>query len=352
MNIKKYDCIVVGQGLAGSVLALQLLWSGKKVMVISEPSLSSSSMVAAGLWNPVVFKRLTKSWMIDELLPEMIRFYSTVEKELGLQLIQERKITKLFSEEQEEALWLKKSGSDLHHYLENKIYQQHSLTGNKYSFVLNCGNLHIPLFLGSTKNYLQQQEAYTGEIFDYSVLQLNAGGVGYKNVRAAAVIFCEGHCCAHNPYFRWVPLKPAKGEVITISCKDLDLEHVLNKGIFILPLGNDTYKVGATYEWEDLSESPTEKGKNYLLEKLNRLISKPYSILKHEAGIRPSVIDRRPVMGNHPQHSALKLFNGMGTKGVMLAPYFARHFSDFMEGKCPLLKEVDLERFKHLQDIQ
>jgi glycine/D-amino acid oxidase-like deaminating enzyme len=123
-------------------------------------------------------------------------------------------------------------------------------------------------------------------------------------------------------------------------------EKVINKGVFILPLGNDIYKVGSTYEWDDLTEQPTEKGKAYLIEKLQKVLKIPFEIIDHQAGIRPTVLDRRPLIGLHPQHPALGVFNGMGTKGVMLAPYFAKQLVDFLENNLPLDKEVDIARFK------
>ncbi|MCW3075505.1 MAG: dependent oxidoreductase [Bacteroidetes bacterium] len=78
------------------------------------------------------------------------------------------------------------------------------------------------------------------------------------------------------------------------------------------------------------------------------MISSEYQILKHEAGVRPSSKDRRPIVGPHPLHSNMHVFNGLGTKGVMLAPYFANNFVLFYLQKQPLNPEINIKRFYNL----
>jgi len=342
----KWDVIIVGQGLAGSVLALSFLEAGKKVLIIAEPRLSPCSQVAAGIWNPVVFKRLTKSWMVDDLLPVLNSFYTKAEQRLQASFITQRHILKFFSQEQEIQLWNKKSKGELEHYLDPEIHApQAGFPDASFSKVLPCGNIDLPVFLEATRAYFKAQGAFLETVFDYRALQPGTT-LSYNGHEAGAIVFCEGHMVSENPFFKWIPLKPAKGEVLTIQCEGLKLERdILNKGVFILPLGNDRYKVGATYEWTALNDQPTTQGLEELKQKLEELITLPYTILKHEAGIRPSALDRRPIIGRHPLHQNLWVFNGLGTKGVMLAPYFAQQFVAAHEGKHALDPEVDVARF-------
>lgn len=343
------DLIIVGQGLAGSVLSLKLIEHGYSVKVIDKPELSSCSKVAAGIWNPVVFKRLTKSWMIDELLPELLKFYTHQETLFNASLITEREIIKLFSEQQEVDLWKKKAVSELSSYLDKTIYHD-NLKGIKnsslgYSKVKQAGNLDVKWFLQLTQKYLHERECFINEKFSYNDLKISEI-IEYKNIKAKYIVFAEGYLIKNNPYFNYVPFKPAKGEVLTIGSKDLDIgSNIINRNAFLMRLENDTYKLGATYDWDNLNETTSETALNELQNRFAKLSDADHKIIKHEVGVRPSVIDRRPAIGRHPKHSNLFLFNGLGTKGVMLAPYFAQKLCNYIKSNEPLNEEVNVLRF-------
>ncbi|MFN7015457.1 MAG: NAD(P)/FAD-dependent oxidoreductase, partial [Bacteroidia bacterium] len=169
--------------------------------------------------------------------------------------------------------------------------------------------------------------------------------LSYKEISAKGIIFCEGYQMLYNLYFSKLPLIPTKGEVLTLEVKKFNPNCTLNKGVFLLPLSNNTFKCGATYEWHTTQAAITEKGKKEIEEKLKKFFKADYSILHHEAGIRPTVVDRRPLLGCHPQYKNVFVFNGLGTKGVMLAPYFAEMMKDFLQGLKILPDEVNINRF-------
>lgn len=348
-NSNSCDVIIVGQGIAGSVLALSYIKQGYTVKLISNNSLSQSSRVAAGIWNPVVFKRLAKSWLADDLVPHLKSFYQWAETFLQTKFMYEMPIIKAFSEEQEKIFWLKKAETD-NSFLEPTIHSDFKIDKNtsieSFSKVLQSGYIDLPIFLSVTQTYFQKNNQFIDETFDYSLLKSNELGISYKGIEAKRIVFCEGYELIKNPLFNWVPLKPAKGEILTIHCPDfLWNDAIINKGFFILPLGNDVYKVGATYEWLELNDLPTEKRKVELCHKLESLITVPYKIIKHQAGVRPSSNDRRPVLGTHPVISNYHVFNGLGTKGVMLAPYFTKHLINHLEKQDELLDDVNVKRF-------
>ena len=281
MKTTKY--IIVGQGIAGTVLAQTLLNEGCSVIIIDEPSLSSASKIAAGLYNPVVFKRLVKSWLADDLLPFMDQFYPEAEQLLGKRFYFKKQILKPFAEEQEKVLWLKKCKEDIGKYLGKIIYDDYldDIIYNPLgaSEIIDAGNLDTVLFLNSFREYFKKKDLLIEEKFEYSDLIISENSVSYKNISADKIIFCEGYRSVDNPHFSWLPFKLTKGEIIIIKLDGghiFPLDKVINKGVFILPLGNNIYKVGATYEWEDLSEYPTEKGKADLIGKLEKVIKIPF----------------------------------------------------------------------------
>jgi glycine oxidase len=349
---KRYDYIIIGQGIAGTVMAHTLLTEGKSVLIIDEGMENSTSAIAAGLYNPVVFKRLVKSWMADELIPYMDAFYTDAEQLLGQQFYYKKQIVKLFADVAEKEFWLKKAEEEVGFYLSKAIDNHflNELIENPHGAaeVKSAGNLDTGVFLKAFRNRFIRQGCLLQEKFDHGDLSVSEGKVSYHNNDADKIIFCEGHHSVNNPYFKWLPFKLTKGELLTIQLKgtaQIPLNKVINKGVFILPLNNNTYKVGATYEWADLTEQPTEKGKQELIEKLKKVIQVPFEIVQHQAGIRPTVHDRRPLIGLHPAYPSVGIFNGMGTKGVMLAPYFAKHFSLFLDKKENLSEEVNCNRF-------
>ncbi len=164
-------------------------------------------------------------------------------------------------------------------------------------------------------------------------------------VEAGKVIFCQGVDARENSLFDWLPFNPVKGQILDVVFDGYISEEIVNQGIFILPSPDrQTYRVGATYSWHDLDWEITEDGRAYLENKLQPLISSEYTILGQRAGLRPSSKDRRPLIGLHPAHPAVGVFNGLGTKGVTLAPYFAGEFVQYLENDKELNSEVNIDR--------
>jgi len=342
------DLIIVGKGLAANTLALRLQEHQLSYFIIGNPSLSNCSRIAAGLWNPIVFKRMTLSWKADELIKELKTFYTSIEKRTGSQFYNERVILKPFFSEEEKAFWIKRSQKDLSQFIDANIYSaqaQHKdlVIPNSYGVVNDCGNIDMQSFLSACEGLHSEN---SNDTFDHSQLQINNDHVVYKTIKAKSIVFCEGHLVKNNPFFHWIPMNSVKGEVLEIETEGIELNNeILNHNAFIFKLKNNSYKIGATYNWKELNEEPTESGALELKEKLTGLIAAPYTITDHKAGVRPSTIDRRPIIGRHPLHKNLFVFNGLGTKGVMLAPYFSKKFVHFYLNKEALDQEVDLKRF-------
>lgn len=348
------DFIIVGRGLAASCLMHAFHKHNISFKVLADPDLSLSSRVAAGIWNPVVFKRLTRSWMAEKFVPSLLKFYGDCEKLLDCKLITQRAIIKPFTEDQEKKLWMKKSELELEGFLDSVICEpgeglRQFKIPNSYGKVMQSGNLDVNRFLEASAGFFKEQIIHTR--FKHEDLIVTKDFVEYHGDKAKNIIFCEGYLLNQNPYFNWIKLKPAKGETLTIEAEIKGLgERIFNRNGFLMNISGSHYKLGATYEWDDLSDKPTEAGKIELLSKLKQMTDLPFSVIKHEAGIRPSSSDRRPLIGPHPKHKNVHVFNGLGTKGVMLAPYLSENFVNFFLEKEALLPEVHIKRFYHLYE--
>lgn len=346
------DYIIVGQGLAGSVLAQTLLQKNQTVLVVDDEQVDTSSRIAAGLCNPIVFKRLTKSWMVDELMPIAKQFYQDQEQLLNDKFYFDIPIYKLFVTEEERDFWQQKRNEpELYEWVNHQTEFPFNQEQIDYPFgaskTLQSGFLQTAKWLETYKQFLISNNSFLATKFDYNDISFNQAGVEWNGYQAKKIIFCEGHQTTQNPYFNWLPFKLTKGEVLTVSFKNLSLSSAINKDVFVLPY-NKHYKLGATYDWDNLTTETTEKAKNELLKKAKAFIKDEIVVENQKAGIRPTVLDRRPLLGIHPKHSALAVFNGLGTKGVMIAPYFATVLTNLLMNGVQLSKEIDIKRFGHL----
>lgn len=356
-NNTTFDYVIVGQGIAGTCLAFGLLKLGKKVIVVDDGHKSASSLLA-GIINPIVFKRLTLSWKANILSPVAKAFYSEMEKIYSVQLLQPAHLFKIFSTNEEKQLWLEKSENPLlGKFLSGDVVDSCGCPSIKSPYgggwVKNAFHVDTNAWLTSFRSWLKANNMLIEAIVDYNTILPRHNSVqismtydtGQACIIAGKIIFCEGHCCVSNPFFKWLPFYPVKGEQITIHAPELKLNCVVTKNIFIASESNDYYVVGATYNWDDITSAPTTTGKEQLLEKVRKITDTEFSVVAHRAGIRPAVKDRRPLLGRHPEHASLFVFNGLGTKGLLLAPYFAESMAEYLETGAEIEKEVNIERF-------
>jgi len=345
-----YDYLLVGHGLAGSILAHTLSAAKNKIMVLDQPKANAASQVAAGLMNPVAGKRFAKSWLADTLVPFATQFYEAAEQISGNKFFHLKPILKLFSSVEEQNTWMGKSAGQPYGEFITEVFTSlppsEEINQEQGGIVISKGGyLDVPLFLESLRRIrLDNQEILTKN-FRFEALQIQDFGVQYEAIKARQIIFCEGYQGATNPFFSWLPFSLNKGEILDIKTDFLPPEYIYNKAVYVLGLGENQWRIGATYNWRQVDEQISLEGQNELELKLKSLIKKPFTITHQKAGIRPAVRDRRPLIGTHPAYPNVKIFNGMGSKGVMMAPYLAHHFGRVLRGEEELISEVNISRY-------
>jgi len=347
--MKKVDYIIVGSGLAG-ILFCEVLKQHNKSFVVFENESQQSSTVAGGLYNPVILKRFTKVWKAKEQLDLALPMYHKLEQSLNIKLDYKIPMYRLFASIEEQNNWFHACDKpNLSQFLSPEVLHLNN-TAIKSDFgfgkVLKTGRIDTAKLIKSYRQYLKKDSQLLNETFVYSDLISNSTEVTYNNYEASQIVFAEGFGVVKNPFFNYLPLKPTKGELLIIHAPDLKIDFVLKSSMFLIPLGNDFYSVGATYEWEDMSQNITSKAKDELINKLNKVLKCDYRVVDQIVGIRPTVKDRRPLVGQHSQYNSMFVLNGLGTRGVMIGPYVAKQLFSLIEERIPLEEEIDISRFK------
>lgn len=342
------DYLIVGSGLAGISFSEIALLNNKSILVIDNNS-QNSSKIAGGLYNPVILKRFSEVGQAKEHLVIMNDFFKVLEKKLNCKVDFKMPILRKFFSIEEQNNWFTASDkANLAPFLStNLISKKYSSIDSPFGYgeVLQTGYADTAFLVEKYKEYLVKNQLFLEESFDYSLLQEEINGIRYKNIEARHVIFAEGFGMHANPYFKQLPLDGTKGELLIIKAPLLDLDVILNTSVFILPLGNDLFKIGATYNWTDKTDTPTEEGKAELIEKIKEIISCDFEILEHFAGVRPTVKDRKPLVGTYSNHESIHILNGLGTRGLMLGPAMAKALFENIEFQIPLDKTIDIKRF-------
>ncbi|AOW09321.1 NAD(P)/FAD-dependent oxidoreductase [Flavobacterium gilvum] len=343
------DYIIVGSGLAGISFSEIALMNNKSVIVFNDDS-QNSSKIAGGLYNPVILKRFSEVWQAQNQLELMGEFYSNLSNKIKSKVNFKIPILRKFFSVEEQNNWFAASDKpNLAPFLSTSlIFKTFEGIDSPFGYgeVLQTGYVDTALFLTEYHNYLMSHKLLRSETFDYESLIIKEDGLlSYKDIEARHIVFAEGFGMHANPFFNDLPLDGTKGELFIIKAPLLKLDVIINTSVFILPLKNDLFKVGATYNWNDKTDLPTEEGKEELIEKIKEIINCDFEIIKHDAGVRPTVKDRRPLVGTHPEHGKVHVLNGLGTRGVMLGPAMAKALFDAIENNIPLDKEIDIKRF-------
>ena len=343
----KCDYLIVGSGLSGVMLCEALRKRGKSFKVISNKS-QQASIVSSGLYNPVVLKRFNKAWDAEKHLPVAMSAYKELELFLGIKIDYKLPIYRLFSSIEEQNNWIIASDKiSLKPYLISDIKSNINQNINApygYGEVKSTGRIDTKLLLESYSNLLNNEKLISHESFEYDKLKISKKIV-YKGIESNKIIFSEGFGVRQNPFFNYLPIDGTKGELIIINAPKLNSEVIIKSSVFIIPIGNNNYLVGSTYAWDDFNNDPTLNAKNKLLNKLDKLVLCPYKVIYQRAGIRPTVVDRRPLVGQHKSYENLYILNGLGSRGVLIAPTVANALINFIEDKLPLQKEINISRF-------
>ncbi|MCU4163325.1 NAD(P)/FAD-dependent oxidoreductase [Carboxylicivirga caseinilyticus] len=344
------EILIVGQGLAGTLVSYHLHKNQIKHLVIDTPHVGSASKVAAGLINPIGIKRMVKSWNVDLFLPYAHNLYSEMEEFLQTRFFYPVLMDKIYGEKDSSFWQHRMEAGELQNYINLNNNLPELPTGIEapfgYGQIKQGARLHIYDLLTAYRSFLIQSNMLIEANFKDEDLVLNPYEIRWNGINAKKILFCRGEKDSQSKLFEALNFRNTKGELLNIEIPDLELKNILLKGIFIMPVGKNNFKIGATFEheWKDLS--PSKEKKEELINSWKKISKLPLSIKDQLTGIRPTMHDRRPVIGFLPHQPNIGIFNGLGSRGGLIAPLLAQQFVTSLSGSTDqLYKEVKVERY-------
>ena len=340
------DFLIVGQGLAGSLLAKELLRRGRSVHVVDDRWKSSSSQVAAGLMTPLTGRRFT----LTKDYPELFASAQARLTELGV--FRPIQVYRMFVDEEQRGKGLKRTECKSCQPFIARVTSARGeldpgLTDTFGGALMNGAWVDLPKLLADVRAELLAAGNLTEAAFDPVEAALSAEGVRWRTLLAGAIIYCDGYKSALRGPFTYLPWQPAKGEALTLRSDVPDKPFILNREGWALPLGQGVWRTGTNWQWDQLDETPTELQKEKLIGRFRGYFGQDVSVevTAHIAGVRPCTSDNHPFMGTHPAQAHTHLFGGLGPRGTVWAPAMADEMAAYLcDGKA-LRPECNLSRF-------
>lgn len=347
----EYEVVVIGQGLAGTAVAWWLRWSGTSTLVVDRETDWTSSKVAAGLMTPITGQKLVKNWIHDKLWPVATEFYRRVEQLTGTTFFREVAMVRLLKSPEELSSFERRLAAGEYAGLvrpPDPMLDLHSFSVDHGAFEMqSSGQLNVNQYLEASRESFRADGGYLTADLDVSRdLELLPDWIEIPrlDLRARRVIFCQGIEITQNPWFRELQFKPAKGEILGLKVPGLLESRIVHGGVWLAPMGDGCFKAGSTYDWEQLDHVPTARGREEILTRLDQFLKLNYEVVSHQAAVRPIHRNQFPVLGRHPLHRQLACLNGLGSKGSLHAPYFARQLVAHLIEVSPIDLEVDMNR--------
>ncbi len=345
-KVLQVDFLIVGAGIAGCSLALELHAAGKRVLLLDPRDESGGSRVAAGIVNPIVPKGVKMTWGIAHMFPGLEGVYRRWEGMLGAQFFQAMSLVQVFANEGMALEWEKRMADpETAHWIGPELLDLEDMVEDPagHCLIKHCGRLDVNGFCDAVAAFFEKRGEFRRGTFAHAQLKEAADALLYEDIRAGGIIFCEGMGVKQNPWFGHLPFIPVAGDILELSIPGLPRQRILKNGFWLVPVedgSHERFLAGSNYHAGSESREPVQADAEAILAHLHTWIRADIRLIAHKRGVRPTVQRRRPYIGRHPEHDRLYIFNGFGSKGVSLCPWLAGEMRDFLISGKALPEEV------------
>lgn len=334
---------IIGQGIAGTCLGLELERAGIDFVIYTGSAEESASRVAAGLINPVTGQRFVKSWRIDELLPVAREAYARYEQVLGVKLWHEVDIRRAFANEAEAERGRRKFlGGELGEHV--GACDESGLTVRGGAWVDLVG-----LMEAARRRWARDGRLVSGSAVLQPAKDAPIAAAAASRVEAPRSVLCVGSSQLVRTYFPRVRVVPVKGQIISIEAEGgaCDVRTVMHAGFWLRADSPTRARVGATYESGKSDRDCTDDAREQLMDAARRLVPRGVNIkcVDHDAAVRLVADDKLPVVGWSDVDPNVGILGALGSKGALWAPWLAQNWSQHLCNGSSLNSVVSSQRW-------
>ena len=321
--------LIIGQGIAGTLLSYALWKQGISFVVIDEPhGPPKASVVAGALINPVNVNRCTMVADHQHYIAAALETYRSMEETLGISLLEVMQMFVFHKDETKRQLYNEKQ-LQLPAYIQQLTNAEITLTQqffrNKYGIakVGPVWKIHATQLLSAWSSFLKNKGLLLQEQFNIAECGIRPESVQYKTISAGKIIFCEGAAGMHNSFFKNLPFTKNRGEALLLSVPDLPAEYVYHYSIRLVPAAEGLFWCGSNYQWQFTNLLPDQNWRMQTEATLRQWLRIPFKVVDHLVAERPTTAGQQFLAGTHPAMPSVAIFNGLGTKGFSCGPALA-----------------------------
>ena len=318
------DFLIIGQGIAGTLLSYELINQGKKVLVIDKFNPTKSSLVAGAVLNPMSGKHWAPSPRAAVFIPKAIQTYRSIEEILNTSILTETRLN-VFHESNEKRIQFEQQRKAFPSFFEEHVDLKNIFFKNDFGCGVINGlyQIHAEILLKQWRLYLESRNAFIEGEFEFGEIEFLPEEIRYRNISTSKIIFCIGAEAVSSPYFQCLPFTKNRGEALIVSIPDLPEDAIYHKHLRLIPKGNGLFWCGSNYIWNFENLKPDEIWKANAIKELKQWLQLPFSVKDHIVAQRPTTEGQVPIVGMHPQINNVAIFNGLGTRGFSSGPYWA-----------------------------
>lgn len=325
------DVLIIGQGIAGTLLSAELLRQGKSVMVIDKPTAQQTSLVAAAVINPLIGKHWAPARDAAVSIPIALDTYRRLEQTLQAAFLYEQSLLVSFRTEEERNTYLRQVNA--HNPYTSLISADEILPAGIHAPVGKIAPVYTidaALLLQKWRQHLESKLSFRQEYVDTDALILQEHTVIYKDIRAGQLVWCEGAAGRTNPFFPDRAFTTNRGDALLLSIPGLSRDFLYQKGLRLVPRGKDLFWCGSNYTWEYTNLLPDLSWQQETLTRLKDWLHLPLELVQHQVAERPTTAGQVPILDQHQQYGNIFFFNGLGTRGFSAGPMLAQKMAEKM----------------------